>query len=283
MAPWAKWVVAGPTVAAAGIAVATWIGSLRQAHATDEFIQQLSQPAKANCAVDFAELDSLPEPVARYFRRALKDGQPCVQRARYRQRGQLRLGAERRRWMAFEAEQLVVPPTHGFLWNARVAALPLLHVRVLEGYVNGVGSGRVSLLSAFAIGQQQRADEMNAGALHHYLADAVWYPTALLPGAGVQWSAIDDRRALATLTDGGTTVSLEFRFSESGDVSGVFTPGRWGRVDGVFRRAPWEGHFSRYEERAGMRVPLESEAGWFVQDQWHAVWQGRMQDVAYVL
>lgn len=283
MAPWAKWMVAGPALAGAGIALATWIGAMRQTQSTAEFAAQLAPPKNGAgiASVNFQSLASLPSPVARYFRYALQDRQPMIQLARYRQSGELRTDVKSKRWMPFQADQLVIPPSRSFMWNAHVDVIPLLHVRVLDGYVAGTGSGRVSLLSAFTVGEQRGGIEMNSGSLHRYLAEAVWYPTALLPQAGVQWSAIDDHRALATLTDAGTTVSLEFRFNDIGEVIAIHTPARWGSFDGAYRQLPWEGHFGRYEERGGMRVPLEGEVGWYAADRWQAVWKGRIHDVAY--
>jgi hypothetical protein len=102
------------------------------------------------------------------------------------------------------------------------------------------------------------------------------YPTALLPGATLQWSAIDSGRALATLTDHGTTVSLEFRFAETGEVTGIFTPARWGRFEAGYEQRPWEGLFRAYEERNGLRVPVEGEVGWYVDGVWQSVWKGRV-------
>ena len=50
----------------------------------------------------------------------------------------------------------------------------------------------------------------------------------LLPSAALRWSAIDENTALATVTDNGVTVSLEFRFDDAGEVAGIYTPARWG-------------------------------------------------------
>ena len=91
---------------------------------------------------------------------------------------------------------------------------------VFGGLTIALWVGRVSLFSAFTLSSSANIPELNSGALHRYLAEAVWYPTALLPQAGVQWSPIDEHSALATLTDNGETVSLEFRFNDAGEVTG---------------------------------------------------------------
>ena len=58
--------------------------------------------------------------------------------------------------------------------------------------------------------------EVAQGELMRFLVEAVWYPTALLPSQGVQWEAVDDTSAKATLKDGATTLTLLFRFNENG-------------------------------------------------------------------
>jgi hypothetical protein len=102
----------------------------------------------------------------------------------------------------------------------------------------------------------------------------VWYPIALLPGPTLQWSPIDSTRALATLTDHGISVSLEFRFADTGEVTGIYTPGRWGTFGGGYEQRPWEGRFRNYERTNGFRLPTEGEVGWYVDDEWRAVWKG---------
>jgi hypothetical protein len=176
--------------------------------------------------------------------------------------------------MSFEAEHLVVPAAAGFLWNARVRVAPFLHVRVRDALIDGIGAGQVSLLSAFTVGAAAGGVEMNSGSLHRYLAEAVWYPTALRPGPRLQWTPIDATRALATLTNHRVSVSLEFRFAPGGEVAGIYTPARWGTFPGGYRQVPWEGHFRDYRERDGMLVPTHGEVGWYIDDEWRAVWRG---------
>jgi hypothetical protein len=79
---------------------------------------------------------------------------------------------------------------------------------------------------------------MKSGSLHRNLA--VWYPTALLPSSQLQWTHIDPTKALATLTNDHVSVSLEFRFADSGEVTGIYTPARWGTFAGGYRQVPWE-------------------------------------------
>jgi len=224
--------------------------------------------------------DDLPAPVARYLRMAQPEGRE-VRVLRMKQEGRLRKDPSSTRWMDFTAEQVVVPGAPGFVWNARVALGHGVHLRVLDSYVDGLGGGQVSLLSQLPLGREQRGPELTEGALHRYLAEGPWYPSALRPGAALRWNAIDDSRALATLEDRQTTVSLEFWFGDSGLVEGIYTPGRQARRGQGFEKLAWEGHFQDYEERQGLLIPMAAEVGWYLDGQWKRVWEGRITAVEF--
>jgi len=261
-------------VLALGAAAAVWLGARRQSLARAEQVARLTQAGASVAApIDPADLDTLPAPVARYLRWALS-GTRAIDLVRLQQTGTLRTDTTTDNWMPFEAEHVVAPHAPAFLWNARVRIAPLLHVRVRDSYVDGRGAGHVALLSVFTVGSDAGTPEMNSGSLHRFLAEAVWYPTALLPGPALTWTSIDDGAALATLTDHGTSVSLEFRFADTGEVTGIYTPGRWGSFDGSYEQRPWEGHFRNYQQRDGIFVPTEGDVGWYVDGRWQAVWRG---------
>jgi hypothetical protein len=280
-----QWLLVASGVIVVGTAVAVLIGQARETSKAEQMtatlLQSASQPVSGTVDVDtFSEL---PPPVARYFRYALTGGQKRIRTATIQQSGVLRTRTTTERWSSFTATQLVVPPAPGFVWKAEVGMPFAAHVRVLDSYIAGVGAGRVSLLSAFAVASDAGAPELNSGALHRYLAEAVWYPTALLPQAGVVWRPMNDHSAMATLTDRATTVSLEFRFNEVGEVTGIYSPGRFRSFDGGYKRVPWEGHFRDYHVQAGRRVPHYGEVGWYDDGALQVVWKGNVIDAQYEL
>lgn len=279
------WFLVASGIIIVGAAVAVLIGQARETSKAEQMVAALSQSASrpVSDTVDFASLAELPPPVARYFRHVLTDGQKFIRTVRMHQSGVLRTSTATARWLSFTASQLVMPLAPGFVWNAKVDMPFAPHVRVLDSYIDGVGSGRVSVLSAIAVASDADAPELNSGALHRYLAEAVWFPTALLPQSGIMWSAIDEHSAMATLTDRGVAVSLEFRVNEIGEVMGVYSPGRFGRFDGAYKRVPWEGHFWDYQVQAGMRVPLYGEVGWYDDGALQLVWKGNVLDAQYGL
>jgi hypothetical protein len=231
--------------------------------------------------VDFNTGPKLPPPVSRYFKHVLASDQRLIETIKIYQSGVLRTSTKTDAWLSFTAEQVVVPTATGFVWNAKVD-MPLgTHVRVIDSYSAGVGAGRVSLLSAIVIASDSGEPELNSASLQRYLAEAVWYPTALLPQSGVVWTAIDDRSATARLTDSGITVSLEFRFNDADEVIAIYSPGRFSRIDGEYKQMPWEGHFQDYQVRGGMRIPMYGEVGWYENEALQLVWKGNIIDAKY--
>lgn len=282
MPPWVKVILAGLCLMALGVAVASWWGARRWRENSDELVGRLVHANLPRArVVSFKDFDRLPRPVARYFRTTLREGQPFVRLARFTQSGQLRTSETSDKWSPFEANQTVTPSSPGFIWDARVRAAPLIHVRVRDSYVAGAASGQVSLQSTLPLDQDPGGVELNTGALHRFLAEAVWYPTALLPDAGVQWTPVSDRKALATLADHEISVSLEFRFNDANEVSGVYSPGRYRKTSHGYELTAWEGHFAKYEDRDKLRIPTEGEVGWYLSGEWRPVWQGKVSDMTY--
>jgi uncharacterized protein DUF6544 len=238
-------------------------------------------PGDAPADPSVQSLTELPKPVARYLRNVLGERRPLLREARLKQVGQLRIDPGSNRWLGFEAEQVsrLAPPS--FLWNSRVRLAPLLSMRVQDSYSDGIAAGGVKLLGIVPLGGDRGKPELNSGALHRFLAEAVWYPTALLPSRSLVWTPLDDTRALAILTDHSTTVSLEFRFNGADEVTGIYSPGRWGRFQGQYRQVPWEGHFQDYRRQQGLLVPGEGEVGWYSGGVWQCVWRGRIVQSQY--
>ncbi len=238
-------------------------------------------PAKRASRVDFSTLKSLPLPVRKYFTTVLKDNQPLIRKAQFSQHGKLTTSPKSSGWLPFTARQIVSTPKPGFLWNAKISMAPLLHIRVLDSYIRGKGSGSVLLMSAVKVAGAKDDVKLDSGALLRYLAESPWYPTALLPESGVKWTPLDDRRARATLADSGVTVSVEFTFNDAGEIIKMYTTERYGLFDGEYRQIPWEGRFSDYAEKDGMRIPLRGEVGWHLPEGFWLFWKGEIKEAHY--
>jgi hypothetical protein len=265
--------IAAVVVVALAVGVVT--GGARWTRETSDATARPTTPAAAPArAVAFADLEGLPAPVQRYLRMALRDGQPQVASVRLQQSGRLRTGVESAQWLDFEAAETIAPEARGFVWDARIRLAPFLHAALRDTYIGGTASGAVALQSAFTLSSAQGGRELNAGDLYRLLAEAPWAPTLLLPREGLSWARINDRRALVSLTQGGETATMEFRFNDAGEIAAVFAAARPRMYGTTYVSTPWEGHFNRYVTVGGMRVPQAGEVGWWVEDRWIPVWQG---------
>lgn len=245
---------------------------------------RVERPLRTELQINVAEqCVGLPTPVRRYFHHVLGTAARPISFVRIAQRGSLRTDAASTPWMPFSANHFPKPPQRKFCWDAKVQIAPFFHLRILDGYAEGVGTGRIQLFSVFTLASDQNSPELKSAALHRYLAESVWYPTALLPSAGVRWSPVDNRRALATLTNSGTAVSLEFRFNNACEVASVYTSGRYRRVRKGLVLSPWGGSFSHYCLRQGMRVPGRGEVGWYRDGKLEIVWRAEITDLAFDL
>lgn len=227
------------------------------------------------------DLNGLPDPVQDYFANVLQEGQQYVETVRLEQDGKLRLGDADSSWKPFTATQYITTDPPGFFWDASVRLWALVDLRIRDFYRDGRGRARVSLFGLIPLGGDDTNPELDEGELLRYLAEAVWYPTALLPSEGVEWEAVDERTAAATLEYGGASATLTFHFTEDDEVSKVHAEQRPRRVDDGYEPTPWTGRWQDYETRNGMRIPTAGEVIWHLPDGDMKAWRGRVTDISY--
>lgn len=230
---------------------------------------------------DAREIEALPPPVKRYFHAVLTEGQAMIAGVHVSQRGQFRQSLTTDQWQPFDATQFVTVQPPGFDWDARIKWTAGVNVYVRDAYAAGAGTLHAAVLGLFTVAKMHGTPELAQGELMRYLGEAAWYPTALLPSQGVRWEGIDDWSARATLTDGATSVSLEFSFDQEGMISTAWANARQFIANGVLQNAPWQGRFGNYAMRGGMRVPLEAEVEWQLPDGPLPYWRRRLTDIEY--
>lgn len=232
---------------------------------------------------DARELEGLPAPVRRYFRKALTDGQAIIAAANIVMTGTINLSASAERWKPFRSQQRVITGRPGFLWDAQVDMLPGLPARVLDSYIAGRGGLLAKLLGLLTVADAQGDPETARAEFMRYFAEAAWYPTALLPSQGVQWQAVDDSSASATLADGPITLTLLFRFNDAGLIASVHAEQRGAGADkdGVMLMLPWDCGLSDYRAQDGMLIPLAGTAAWLRPAGRKAYFVGQVKTVSY--
>ena len=280
---WIKWMLLALALfAIAFIALAAY-GSVDWNERTRELMARLEatrvppRPAR----YDARELDGLPAPVQRYFRTALSDGARIVSAVTVAHAGSFNMGETADRWKPFTSTQRVVTRAPGFVWDGRVVMLPGLAVQVHDAYVGGTGILQPALLGLFTLADLHGTGDIAQGELMRFFAEAAWYPTALLPSQGARWQALDERSARATLSDGSLTLDLSFEFNDAGLIESVRAEARCRTVGNQTVPAPWEGRWSDYQTRDGMRVPMRGEVAWLLPEGRKPYWRGTITSLHY--
>jgi len=263
--------------------VATLVAALRWRATTTALVAELDAAARRShpAAASSETFEAVPPPVVRYFRAALGNNPARVTRARIRWSGQFLIQPDADGWAPFDADQVFTAHSPGFVWDALIRMGPGIMTLVRDAFVDGHGSMRAAVLGMVPVINAPPTPELDAAALQRYLAEAVWLPSALLPSQGVRWTPLTDTSARATIRAGRTVVTLDFVFGPDGLVARVFTLARFRDMHGTNVPTPWEGRFLRYEDRSGMRIPVEAEVAWLLPDRRLTYWRGAPDDVGY--
>ena len=267
-------------VAVAGFALAMLLVSASAwERGTQRKIEQLRTSTSVVAVRSSTELadPDLPPPVARYFRGAFPNGRRPIRWAKATQDAEF---FANNAWRPLTATQVFSLHRPGFVWDARIEMAPFLPAFVRDAYVDGSGSMQASLMRAYTLVDQSRKPELDSGALQRYLGEAMWFPVALLPENGVKWTAIDDRSALATLTDAHTTVSLRFSFDAHDRIIEVMG-NRFAESEGTYTLKPWRVQCGAHAQRGGMIIPIYCEVAWLGANGPEPYWRGRMSSIEY--
>lgn len=280
-----SWLIAaGVVTLVIGGAAAMWRYGDRRSQLHTEMLRAGLNAARVvitPAEYDLRELSGLPMPVQRYFGAVLRPAQRMLSAVNLKQVGSFNISESGEKWKSFTATQRVVLQRPGFDWYARINFAPFLAVHVNDTYLVGKGSLRAALAGFAKLTDIGGTPEMAQGELMRFLAEAPWYPTALLPSQGVRWHAVDDQSALATLQDENTRVTLLFRFNPDGLIDSVRADARGRTLNGSVVPASWEGRWRGYAQRNGMQVPLEGEAVWLLPDGPKPYWRGNVTHIEY--
>ena len=211
----------------------------------------------------YDKLAGLPEPVQRFFRASVAEGTPLIKYVHLKQTGYFQ-PSPNAGWKPFRADQWysVEPPR--FVWQANMDFAPLVPVVGRDKYWSGQSNMLMKVLGMIPV-VDARGPDLERSSLIRYVSEAIWFPTALLPGAHVQWAPIDSNSAQITFRDGGLSTAAIYTFDDSGlPVSFRSEERVYGGGDGK-TPYPWWGRFggAGFKEVApGVRIATEGSAGW---------------------
>lgn len=254
----AIWIAA----ALAAVAGSVWANRIFFARRVASEATRMWAAAAPPRPVDRGRLARLPPPVRAYLERALGGRERTVARARLRHAGTFRPKLDGP-WRRIEGVQYFATDPPGFVWWGRLRLSPVLWIDARDRSLGGAGSMLVQAASTVTLADSH-GPEVDQGALLRLLAELLWLPTALLDGRHVTWTALDDRRAMATLAVGGRKASGVFEFGQDG-LPAAFRAERY-RDLGRGRSAltPFTGVSEDYRTVDGLLVPHRMTALWEV-------------------
>ena len=210
-----------------------------------------------------ARWDTLPEPVRRYFRFAVREGTPPISIARLLHDGFFRTKPGDG-WLPIEGEQYFTTAAPGFVWHASVRPLPLLWIEARDCLLKGRGHMLVKLESTFPIADAS-GPEIDQGASLRWLAESAWFPYGFV-GDAIEWESIDSGSARASIRNGGLPVNAVMEIDAEGRLVRLRAKRYRDVGGGQAVLTSWTGRYGEYREIGGFCIPASVEVSWELED-----------------
>ncbi|WP_319410225.1 DUF6920 family protein [uncultured Cohaesibacter sp.] len=166
--------------------------------------------------VSDAAIETLPEPVKRYFAFTLPDGTDNLPGyALIKAEGDFRRPLTEN-FQRTTAEQILSTTRPDFVFHANTPILGPIWATAYDSYVNGQMEMQAKLMSAATVLHFTNDPQLDKLSLRRWLLEASSWPPALLPSERVTWEAIDDNTARALVSEYGLTASMIAKFDETG-------------------------------------------------------------------
>lgn len=237
----------------AAIIIAPIVGNIILLKHFDKEVVKLFGHSKSitDKVFSYDQLSSLPEPVQRYFRHCLKNGQPYINSARLLHSGQFKTDLKKN-WVDIKGEQYFTTAKPGFIWKGKTKMFT-----ARDMYIADTGRLVVSLFSLFNI-VDGHGEKFNQGELLRWLGESVWFPTNLLPSKNLQWFPINHSSAKLTFNYNNLSVFYIVTFNDKDEIAEIETE----RYMGDANLEKWVGQLTNYKEINGVIIPTTIEALW---------------------
>lgn len=218
------------------------------------------------------QLDGLPPPVKRYFAHVLREGQRHVSSVKVLHDGQFRAGMGSG-WAGIKGIEYLTAAEPGFIWKGKTNWFT-----ATDSFTAGKGRLVVRLFSIVKI-LEKRGKKIDEAELMRWIAESIWFPTALLPSAKLRWLPVNDNSAKLEYTNEGQHIAFLVTFSAKDEIEAIETQ----RCDGKGRRRLWQGKASHYRRHGGMLIPSRLEAVWKLPEGDMPYARFHLQDIRYDL
>ncbi|MEO6903509.1 MAG: DUF6544 family protein [Bacteroidia bacterium] len=197
------------------------------------------------------QINSLPEPVQRYFKHILKEGQPYISYARIKHDGQFKTDLNKG-WVAITGEQYATTQKPGFIWKGTTSMFV-----ARDMYISDKGRLIATLFSVYNV-VDAKGFKYNEGELLRWLGESVLYPTNLLPSERLQWLPIDSQTAKLTFNYNGLSLFFKITFNDIGEITEMETK----RYMGEKNLETWVIKVTNYKKLNNILIPTAFDVLW---------------------
>lgn len=219
---------------------------------------------------DSSLLYGLPEPVQRYFKSVLKDGQPYISSVRLEHNGLFKTDLKKD-YINITGEQYFSVLQPQFIWRGITTMFT-----AIDSYIADKGSLKVFLLDIFKI-VDSKGSTLDEGELQRWMAESVWFPTNLLPSENVKWTKIDENSAKLSFCYKEISFHFIVTFNAVGEITTIQTQ----RYMTDEKRETWICKMSNYKEISGIRIPFSAEVIWRLSSGDYSYAKFKVQKIEY--
>lgn len=234
---------------------------------TKQLLDAIPQPEKY---YNPSQLDGLPPPVTRYFLHVLREGQRHVESAKVVHDGQFKTGAKSG-WMNIAGIEYFNTAQPGFIWLGKTRWFS-----AVDSFLSNKGRLVVRLFSIFKI-LEKRGKKIDEAELIRWVAESVWFPTALLPNDKLKWLPENESEAKLEYSFGNLHIIVTVTFSFRDEIETIATQ----RFNNEGQLRLWQGKVSHYRRHGGMLIPSRLEAVWKLPDGDMPYARFHLQDIQY--
>ena len=231
--------------------------------AAKERTAMLQKASKTTKTIQEEELKKLPLPVKKWLTSCGVTGKKRTNTAFVEQKLKMKLKPDQVKWYKGRANQLFTIENPGFNWAMQMKISPIINIKARDKFANGNGEMHIKMNNLITI-TKARGTKIDEASLQRFLGELVWFPSAAL-SEQIQWEAIDNTSARATIHVNGTKASGIFSFNAQGEVVS-FSAMRFKDTGAEAEKRLWINTVEKTGIMNGIKVPVKTTTTWRLDD-----------------
>ncbi|WP_224484724.1 DUF6920 family protein [Robertkochia aurantiaca] len=224
------------------------------------------------------DISHLPNVVKKWLTNSEVIGKQRVPTVYLTQELLLKMKPDQESWYRGSAEQFFSVRPPAFIWTIDMKMNPIMPVAGRDKFEAGKGEMLIKLLSLIPVANARDHEKVNQATLQRYLAEIVWFPSAALSDY-IKWEALNEYSAKAIMTYEGTRGEGIFHFDHSGRFK-KFTAMRFQDSEKA-EPTEWIVTATKTDTRNGVKIPVECEASWKMNDSTWTWLKLKITDISY--